>query len=129
MEIVFVLEKRRDFVLVAGWNEPPRWKCFFKILNDVVALDVYRAIMHQHRNQPARIDTEKPRTEVLVGRQVDEMRFPLDTFEVEEDAELLRARGPHVMKDVDALPIEDLVGVNVAFYKLNHISFRSVANI
>ena len=52
------------------------------------------------------------------------MRFPLDAFEVEEDTELLRARRPHEVQHVDALPAEHLAGLDVAVYKLNHVSSR-----
>ncbi len=67
MEIVLVLEQRRDLVLVPGGNELRRRKRLFEVLDDVVALDVHRAVMDQHRHQPARIDAEKPRLEILVG--------------------------------------------------------------
>jgi hypothetical protein len=77
-----VLEERRDLVLILSWNELWRWKRLFQILDNVVALDVHRSIVHQHWNQPTRIDAEKPRVEILVGLQVNEMRFPLDALEV-----------------------------------------------
>jgi len=115
-----VLEQRRDLVLVSSRNELRRWKRLFKILDDVVALDVHRTVMHQHRHQPARIDAEKPRLHIFVGHQVDGVRLPRNAFEVEEDAQLLRARRAHEVQHVHALPAEHLAGLDVAVGKLNH---------
>ena len=89
MQVVLVLEQARDLVLVAGRNELWGWEFLFEILDDVVTLDVHGTVVHQHRHQPARIDSEEPRQEVLIGKQVNEVGFPLDALEVEEDAELL----------------------------------------
>jgi len=92
MQVVFVLEQRRDLVVVARWNQLRRWKFLFEVLDDVVALDMHAAVMHQDRHQPARIDAEEPRLHILVLRQIDRMRLPLNAFEIEEDAKLLRTR-------------------------------------
>ena len=105
VQVVLVLEQRRDLVLVAGRDQLRRRKFLFEILDDVVALDVHRAVMHQHRHEPARIDAEKPRPEVLVAGQIDGMRLPRDALEVEEDAELLRARRADEVQHVHALPV------------------------
>ena len=90
MEIVFVPEETVDLILMAGWNEPGMRKSIFDVLDDVVALDVNRAVMHQHRHQPARIDTEEPRLKVFARHQIDRVRLPFDTFEVQENTQLLR---------------------------------------
>ena len=124
MQIVLVLEQRRDLVLVAGRNELRRRKRLLEILDDVVALDVHRAVVHQHRHESARIDAEKPRPEVLVAGQVDEMRLPRDALQVEEDAELLRARRAREVQHVHALPAEHLAGLDVAVDELNHDASR-----
>ena len=124
MQIVLVLEQRRDLVLVAGRNQPRRRKCLLQILDDVVALDVHRAVMHQHRHEPARIDAEKPRPEVLVAGQIDRMRLPRDALEVEEDAELLRARRAGEVQHVHALPAQHLASLDVAVDELNHDASR-----
>ena len=121
MQIVLVLEQRGDFVLVSRRNELRRRKCLFEIGDDVVALDMHGAIVHQHRHQPARIDAEKPWPEILVAGQIDGMRLPRNAFEVEEDAQLLRARRAHEMQDMHALPVEHLAGLDVAVDKLNHV--------
>ena len=50
MEVVLVLEQRCNLVLVPARNELWRRECFFEILDDVVALDMHRTVVHQHRN-------------------------------------------------------------------------------
>jgi len=90
MQVVFVLQECADLVLVPFGNEPRLRKGLFQIGDDVVALDMHGAVMHQHRHQPARIDAEKPGPEILVGHQVDMMRLPRDVFQVEVDTHLLR---------------------------------------
>ncbi len=90
MEFVLVPQERCDLVLMSSRNELRRWKRVFEVLDGVVALNVHRAVVHEQRNQPARIDAKKPSAEILVGVQVDEMRFPLDALEVQKDAQLLR---------------------------------------
>ena len=89
MQIVLVSQQRGDFGLMPGRNEFWRGECLFEILDDVVAFDVHRAVMHQDRYQPARIDAEKPGLKVLIRREVDGMRLPWDALEVEKDAQLL----------------------------------------
>src|SRR6516165_824398 len=89
MQVVLVLEQGRDLVLVAGRNELWGREFMFEILDYVVALDVHGTVVHQHRHQPARVDAEEPRLEVLVGKQVNEVGFPLDALEVEENSKLL----------------------------------------
>jgi hypothetical protein len=90
MEIVFVLEEAVDLILIAGWNEPGFGKSIFDVSDDVVAVYVNCAIMHQDRHQPARIDTKEPRLEVFACHQIDQVRLPFDTFEVQENTQLLR---------------------------------------
>ena len=92
MQVVLVLEQGRDLVLVAGRNELWGREFLFEILDYIVTLDVHGTVVHQHRHQPARVDAEEPLLEVLVGKQVNEVGFPLDALEVEEDSKLLRAR-------------------------------------
>ena len=120
MQVVLVLEQRRDLVLVTRRDQPRHRKFLFEILDDVVALDVHGAVIDQHRHQPARIDAEEPRLHVLVVRQIDRMRLPRNTLEIEEDAKLLRARRAHEVQHVDALPAEHLARLDVAIDKLNH---------
>ena len=114
------LQQRRDLVLVAGRNQLRRGKFPLQILDDVVAFDVHRTVMHQHRHQAARIDAEKPRLHVLVAGQIDRMRLPRNAFEIEEDAQLLRARRAGEMQHMHALPAEHLAGLDVAVDQLNH---------
>jgi hypothetical protein len=90
MEVIFVLEERRDFVLVALGNEFWFWKSLFEIFDNVVTLDVNGAVMDQHWDQPARIDAQKPRREIIVAVQIDVVRLPGNALEVEKDAKLLR---------------------------------------
>ena len=84
-----MLEQGHDLVLVAGRNELWGREFLFEILDYVVTLNVHSNIMHQHRHQPARVDAEEPRLEVLVGKQVNEVGFPLGALEVEEDLKFL----------------------------------------
>ena len=114
MQVVLVPEQRRHLVLVAGRDQPRRRECPFQILDDVVALDMHGAVMHQHRHQAARIDAEKPRLHVFISRQIDRMRLPGDALEVEEDAQLLRARRAHEVQHMHALPAQHLAGLDVA---------------
>jgi hypothetical protein len=74
---------------MTGRNELRLREFLLEIFDDVVALDVHRAVMHQDRHQPARIDAEKPWLHVLVVRQVDRMRLPWDLLQIEEDAQFL----------------------------------------
>jgi hypothetical protein len=48
------------------------------------------------------------------------MRLPGDAFEVEKNAELLRARRACEMEDVYAFPAEHFAGFDIAVDKLNH---------
>jgi hypothetical protein len=89
MQVVLVLKQGRELVLVAGRNERWGWKFLFEILDYVVALDVHGTVVHQHRHQPPRVDAQEPRLKVLVGKQVNEVRFPLNTLKVEEYSKLL----------------------------------------
>ena len=66
-----------------------------------------------NRHQPPRIDAEEPWLEVFIGEQVDEAGFPLDTLEVEKDAEFLRARRAHKVQHMHALPVEHFAGLDV----------------
>ena len=120
MQVVLVPQQRRHLALVARRNQPRRGESPFQILDDVVALDMHRAVMHQHRHQPARIDAEKPWLHVFVSGQVDRMRLPRYALEVEEDAQLLRARRAHEVQHVHALPAQHLAGLDVAVRQLNH---------
>ena len=49
MEIVLVVQQRVDFVLESRGNEFRLGEQFFQIGNDIVALDMDRAIMNEHR--------------------------------------------------------------------------------
>ncbi|HEX4040374.1 MAG TPA: hypothetical protein VHY10_01620 [Xanthobacteraceae bacterium] len=120
MQVVLVLEQGRDLILVAGRDQLRLGKCPFQILDDVVALDVHGAVMHQNRHQPARIDAEKPRLHVLMRHQFDRMRLPRDAFEVEKDAQFLRARRARKVQHMDAFPAEHFAGLDVAVDELNH---------
>jgi hypothetical protein len=51
------------------------------------------------------------------------MRMPRDAFEIEEDAEFLRARRAGKVQHVHALPAEDLAGFDVAVDELHHGAF------
>ena len=66
MEIVLVLEQRRHLVLVPRRNELRGWECLFEVLDDVVALNVHHAVVNKYGHQSPRIDTQKPRSEILV---------------------------------------------------------------
>ena len=83
------VKQGRDLVLVADRNKLWGREFLFEILNYVVALDMHGTVVHQHRHQPARVDAEEPRLEVLVVKQVNKVGFPLDALEVEEDSKLL----------------------------------------
>src|SRR6202048_311136 len=120
MQVVLVLEERRGLVLVSGRDEHRRWKFVFQVLDDVIALDMHCPVMHQHRNEAAGIDAEKPRLHVLVARQIDGMRLPWNLLEVEEYAKLLRARRAHVMEHVHALPAQHLACPDIVVDKLHH---------
>src|ERR1700730_9603581 len=120
MQIVLVLEERSDLVLMSGRNEPRRWKFVFQVLDDVIALDMHCPVMHQHRDEAAGIDAEKPRLHVLVARQIDGMRLPRHLLEVEEYAKLLRAGRAHVMEHVHAPPAQHLACPDIALDKLHH---------
>ncbi len=105
---------------MSGRNEPRRWKFVFQVLDDVVALDMHRPVMHQHRDEAAGIDPEKPRLHVLVARQIDGMRLPWNLLEVEKYAKLLRAGRAHVMEHMHALPAQHLACPDIALDKLHH---------
>lgn len=66
MEIVLVLEQCRNLVLVPCRNELRRRERLFEVLDDVIALNVYHAVVHKHWHQSPRIDTQKPRSKILV---------------------------------------------------------------
>ena len=51
MQVVFVPEQSRDFVLVAGWNELRLRKSLLEILDDIVALDMDGAVMAVMRGE------------------------------------------------------------------------------
>ena len=78
-------------MLGADRDEPGRRERLLEVGKYVVALDVHSAVMNENGHEPARVDAEVPRIDVAVCQQVDVVRLPLQAFQVEEDAQLLRA--------------------------------------
>jgi hypothetical protein len=95
MKVVFMLKQSRNLLLMTGGYEPRFGEHVFQILDYIVAFDVDCAIVNEHRSQSTWIDAQKPRLDVLVGQQIDGMRLPIDTLQIEEDPNLLRARRSH----------------------------------
>ena len=83
---------------------------FIEVLKDVVALDVYNAVVNQDRHDPARIDAEVPGAHVFVRGEVDRMRRPREPFLPEQHPHLLRTAGALEMKKVEPFPVPHLVG-------------------
>ena len=61
--------------------------------------------------------------------QIDGMRLPRDALQVEEDAELLRARRAGEVQHVHALPAQHLAGLDVAVDELDHDASRLFGRI
>ena len=128
MQIVFVAQQLGHFRVAAFGDQPRGGEPPVEQRDDVVAFDMDFAIDDQRRDQPARIDAEKPFAQVPAPGQVDRMRLPLDTLQIEDDPGLLRTRRAMEVEQMHALPTEHFACADIGLQELNHCaSFRGRA--
>jgi hypothetical protein len=65
MKIVFMVQQLGDLVVISSGSGGCRERRL-EVRNNVIAFDVNLPVMHQHWDQSARVDAEKPRPVVLV---------------------------------------------------------------
>ena len=116
MKRVFVPEQICRFPFTAGRNKPWLRKPGFEQGDDVVALDVNGAVENQDRHQTARIDAQEPGLVVLMLGKIDQMRFPFDAFQVQEDPRLLRTRRHRIVQEMHPAPGQHLAGFDIGVY-------------
>ena len=113
MQIIFFPQKIVHFCFAARRDK--RWlgKDFFEMGQDVVTLDVHRAIVDEDGHQPPGVDAQKPGTEVLLRPQVHHMRRPVSALQVQKDPGLLGTGRTLKMEEMESFPIENLPGHDV----------------
>jgi hypothetical protein len=89
--MILAPEQGRQFACARDGDKRGFGKAAPEIQDDVVAFDMDRSIVYQSRNQPARIYAEIEFPEVLFPRQVNDVRLPLYSLEIEVHAQFLRA--------------------------------------
>ena len=120
MQVVLAAQQFGHFRFASSGDQARRGKPPIEQRDDIVALDMDLAVDDQSRHQPARIDAEIPIAEVLALRNVDRMRLPVDTLQIEHDPRLLRTRRAVEVEQMRALPAEHIARLDIALQKPDH---------
>ena len=82
MEIILFAKQVEGFLARLVRDEPWGGKGLVEVGENVVALDVDGAIVHQDRNESARVDAEKPGGVVLLRAEIDGVGNPVDALQI-----------------------------------------------